>query len=286
MSDIRKELDDIMKKVSETTPVYGSNGNDDFIPRLTITSGLIDTSTLIKKLIEMEKYVDVNFTENGLIPGYIDFDRTNSDLYNTIEEILTVYVNNKKQILEEESIKNEPYVDEEFNPDKMVFIISSDLFKSDYKEDIVVDIKKYHENILKFDIENNKFIDEFDNVYNASREKYLELLDSNGTRNDVKEIYYKTVLELEKSVLEMREHQTELLFKQVDIIYNDIISNLVDDESIQEICVKFTMMKNAIDAYLIEFMDERYKLIKGMLLLDYHRTLQLIELNQDNGDDL
>lgn len=286
MSDIRKDLDDIMKKVSETTPVYSDNGVNDFIPRLTITSGLIDTSTLIKNLIEMEKYVDVNFTESGIIPDYIDFDRTNSDLYNTIEEILTVYVNNKNQILEEESSKNEPYIDEEFNPDKLRFIISSDAFKGDYKEDVIIDVKKYHENILNNDIENRKFIDEFDNAYNASKEKYLELLDSNGTKDDVKEVYYRMVLELEKSVLEMREYQTELLFKHVDIIYNDIIDNLVSDEHIQEFCVKFTMIKNAIDAYLIEFMDERYKLIKGMILLDYHRTLRLIELNQDNGDDL
>ena len=61
-----------------------------------IKGNLVDGKDFFNQLEKLNSVMDVDFTESGEIPDYIVFDRTNKNLYYTIEELLTVFVNNKK----------------------------------------------------------------------------------------------------------------------------------------------------------------------------------------------
>ena len=118
---------------------------NDEIPKLKINKGLVNVNKLFDKLKELEQYVDVGFTEEGLIPEYIEFDRTDKELYIMIEEVLSIYVNEKMEMVreyEEAIIKD---LGKEYNSDDELFYVFPMLmFESGSvnKEDTVVDVRK------------------------------------------------------------------------------------------------------------------------------------------------
>ena len=65
------------------------------IPKIIITSKIFNTSKFFKQLEELEQFTNVDFDEDGMIPEYIEFNREDENMYIMIEELLTVYVNNK-----------------------------------------------------------------------------------------------------------------------------------------------------------------------------------------------
>ena len=79
------------------------------VPIIKISKGLINTTKIIRQLEECEQYVNVDFTEDGKIPDFIEFDRDDENLYITVEEILSIYVNSKKSIeVDDENISEFP----------------------------------------------------------------------------------------------------------------------------------------------------------------------------------
>ena len=56
------------------------------IPKIVITSRFFNTVKLFKQLEELEEFVNVDFTEDGMIPEYIEFDK--QDILFSVENIL------------------------------------------------------------------------------------------------------------------------------------------------------------------------------------------------------
>lgn len=78
----------------------------DDVPVIRIDTGFVNVKRLLEQLKELDNYINVDFTSDGKIPEYIEFDRGNEDLYITIEEILTIFVNNKDEFISEENDNN------------------------------------------------------------------------------------------------------------------------------------------------------------------------------------
>ena len=238
------------------------------IPKLKISGGLLNTEKIIKQLEKLEEYVDVNFTEDGFIPDYIEFDRDNQDLYITIEEILTVYVNNKKQTDNEceeefENIKEFPNEDIHSSKDELVHIFPLIMFKKGTvkRENLVIDI----DTMLKFFMGSNKhiifLINNYDQYYDFLLQTYSNSLKFEYSLDKFKKMHVDAICELEQTLLLIQEILTDSLFTYLDESYNKLINNVVHDDYKFDIALKFTIMKNAGEMRILDFIKEKRQLI-------------------------
>ena len=116
------------------------------VPKIVIANRFFNTVKLFKQLEELEEFVDVNFNEEGLIPEYIEFDRKDKSLYATIEELLTMYVNNKnvKEDKVDDNVREFNNVEIQSSEDDLKHVFPMLMFKKGTvkREDTVIDVDK------------------------------------------------------------------------------------------------------------------------------------------------
>lgn len=261
----------------------------DNIHIINISKGLIDTTKILKELKELDKYVDVNFTEDGMIPDYIEFDRTDKNLYITIEEILTTYVNSKmkeEMVEEEEYVKDFPNKEIKSSEDELKHIFPLLMFKKGTvkREDTVIDIER----MLDYFINCNKhivfLITNFDQYYDLLLQSYVNSLKYNYNSDKIKKLHLDAVMELEQTVLLIQEILTDSLFTYLDNMYKNMIDNTLYDDYKFDISLKFTTMKNAGEMRIYDYIKEKRMLIMEVLTLSYYKANKLLKIKND-GDD-
>ena len=261
----------------------------DDVPKLKITGGLINTKKIINQLEELEKYVDVNFNEEGLIPEYIEFDRLDKDLYSTIEEILTVYVNSKTKIEEDveyDNIKDFPFNEPQSTNNDLKHIFPILMFKKGTvkREDTIIDIEK----MLTYFINCNKhvvfLINSFDKYYEFLLGSYVNSLKYDYKEDKLKKMHIDAIVRLEQTLLLIQDILTESLFNYLDNMYNNMIDNVLYDEYKFDISIKYTTMKNAGEMRVYDYIKEKRNMITEVLTLSYYKASKLLKI-KNNGED-
>ena len=259
------------------------------IPKLKISKGLINVNKLLSKLEELEEHVPVGFTEDGGIPDYIEFDRTVTDLYIMVEEVLTMYVNNKHEIEKEYEDMNVSDFGKEYQSDDELFqVFPMTMFKqgSVTRKDTVIDVRKMFGFIVNCNKEIQSLIEGYDIYHSTTMKLYIcELVNNNNYNKKIKKLYIDAICELEKILVEVEEIALKAIFKYLDDSYQRLVNNVVVHEYVFDIGMKFTIMKNAVELHAFEFIKEKREQINQMLSLEYYKVNKLMQIKND-GDDI
>lgn len=259
------------------------------IPKIIITSRFFNTVKLFKQLEELEEFVNVNFTEEGMIPDYIEFDRQDEGLYITIEELLTVYVNNKNSKKEEvdDNVREFGNVEIQSSSDDLKHTFPLLMFKKGTvkREDTVIDVDR----LISYFMSCNKdilfLINNFDYYYDLLLQTYASSLKFEYTQDKFKKMHVDAMSELEYTLLLVQEILTDSLFTYLDEMYNKLIDNVLYDDYKFDIALKFTMTKNSGEMRIIDFIKEKRTLISEALIIAYYKANKLLKIKND-GDDI
>lgn len=261
---------------------------NDEIPKLKINKGLVNVNKLFDKLKELEQYVDVGFTEEGLIPEYIEFDRTDKELYIMIEEVLSIYVNEKIEMVreyEEAIIKD---LGKEYNSDdELFYVFPMSMFESGSvnKEDTVVDVRKMFGFFINCNKEILSLVSLYDVYHSNTMKLYICELINNKDDKKIRRLYLDAVMELEKMLMEIEETTINLLFKYLDNSYYKLVDNVLRPEYKFDLGLRYTIIKNATELHVFEFIKEKREQINQMLTLEYYKVKKLMKI-KNNGDEI
>ena len=259
------------------------------IPKIVITSRFFNTVKLFKQLEELEEFVNVDFTEDGMIPDYIEFDRQDESLYVTIEELLTVYVNNKNPKKEEvdDNVREFNNVEIQSSSDDLKHVFPLLMFKKGTvkREDTVIDVDRMISYFMSCNKEILFLINKFDYYYDILLQSYATSLKYDYTQDKFKKMHVDAITELEYTLLIIQDILTESLFTYLDESYNKLICNVVHEDYKFDIALKFTMTKNSGEMRIIEFIKEKRSLISDALVVSYYKANKLLKIKND-GDDI
>ena len=257
------------------------------VPIIKISKGLINTTKIIRQLEECEQYVNVDFTEDGKIPDFIEFDRDDENLYITLEEILSIYVNSKKSIeVDDENISEFPNKEIQSSENDLKHIFPLLMFKKGTvkREDTVIDIEK----MLSYFLSCNKhivfLINNYDSYYELVLTSYLNSLKFNYKKDKIQKIHLDAVNELEQTLLLIQELLTESLFNYLDTMYGKMIDNVLHEDYKYDLAIKFTTMKNAGELRIFDYIKEKRNMIMDVLTLSYYKANKMLKI-KNNGDD-
>lgn len=262
----------------------------DDIPKIVISNRLFNTEKLFKQLEELEEYVEVNFNEEGLIPEFIVFDRNDEELYATVEEILTVYINNKQTVDNTQDKDNvREFIKEgiQSSDDGLKHIFPILMFKKGTvaREDTMIDIER----LIAYFIGCNKnivfLVNNYDYYYDLLLQSYENSLKFNYNADKFKKMHIDAVVELEHTLLLIQEILTDALFFYLDELYNKMINNVIYDDYKFDIAIKFTLMKNSGEMRIMEYVREKKTLISEALEIAYYKAVKLLKIKND-GDDI
>ena len=259
------------------------------IPKIVITNRFFDTVKLFKQLEELEEFVDVDFDEEGMIPDYIEFDRHDKDLYVTIEELLTMYVNNKvvKEDEVDDNVREFNNMEIQSSDDELKHIFPILMFKKGTvkREDTVIDANK----MIAYFMTSNKeivfLINNYDYYYELLLQSYINSLKFDYGKDKLKKLHVDAMVELEHTLLLIQEILTESLFTYLDETYSKLIDNVLYDDYKFDIALKFTMTKNSGEMKIIDFIKEKRNLISEALVIAYYKATKLLKIKND-GDDI
>lgn len=262
----------------------------DDIPKIVISNRLFNTEKLFKQLEELDEYVEVNFNEEGLIPEFIVFDRNDEELYATVEEILTVYINNKQTVdnaQDKDNVREFTKEGIQSSDDGLKHIFPISMFKKGTvaREDTMIDIER----LLAYFIGCNKnivfLVNNYDYYYDLLLQSYENSLKFDYNVDKFKKMHIDAVVELEHTLLLIQEILTDALFFYLDELYNKMINNVIYDDYKFDIALKFTLMKNSGEMRIMEYVREKKTLISEALEIAYYKAVKLLKIKND-GDDI
>lgn len=259
------------------------------VPKIVITNRFFNTVKLFKQLEELEEFVDVNFNEEGLVPEYIEFDREDKSLYATIEELLTMYVNNKnvKEDKVDDNVREFNNVEIQSSVDDLKHVFPMLMFKKGTvkREDTVIDVDK----MISYFMSCNKkivfLINNYDYYYDLLLQSYINSLKFDYGQDKLKKLHIDAMVELEHTLLLIQEILTDSLFTYLDEMYHKLIDNVLYDDYKFDIALKFTMTKNSGELRIIDFIKEKRNLISEALIIAYYKANKLLKIKND-GDDI
>lgn len=260
------------------------------IPKIVISNRLFNVEKLFKQLEELEEYVEVKFNEEGSIPEYIEFDRNDEYLYSAVEEILTVFINNKTQLSgnnHRDNVREFTKEGIQSSDDELRHIFPILMFKKDTitREETVIDIDK----MLAYFMSCNKhivfLINNYDQYYDLLLQSYANSLKFDYDENKFKKMHIDAMVELEHTLLLLQEILTDSLFVYLDELYDKMINNLLYDDYKFDVALKFTIMKNSGEMRVIDFIKEKRNLISEALIIAYYKATKILKIKND-GDDI
>lgn len=268
MGDFRKELDDVMKNASERVKDVSNSGG--FVPHLRVT-GRVTVETLFDKLVDLNKYIKVDFDENGEIPEYIEFDRDDKDMLAIVEETLTLFINCDK-----------PYNSKEHKNDdedkKYILTFSSDMFNG-HIDDTKINLKYMFNQACKDD-EILKMIKEIDEYLLSSKETLLEYLDDNKSLEELNGLHSLRIASVEDMSLSLKNRYNDLINQCLDAIFKSLMEDVKDNIKYKLlICNDMVDFKNRAHNYINAYVDERCGGIMEVLRAEFYKIKVLFDIN-------
>lgn len=188
-------------------------------PILTISDGLIDTNILFKRFEEIDQHITVDFDEDGMIPKYIEFDRSNESLYYTIEEILTVYINQRDN--------NKIHDDKNTSEFSVEFPV--EMFREGTFKKCVLDVVKWFDESGKTDIESNNIYNKLIEFLYKTNQEYIKILNNNMLFDTIKTLHIERLCVIETTMINIKQRKMDLFTDEIDNIYNYMINNIKDN---------------------------------------------------------
>ena len=141
---------------------------------------------------------------------------------------------------------------------------------------------------LNSDIKIKKFLTTINheyNTFNLTMHVYICELINNKDDKKIRRLYLDAVMELEKMLMEIEETTINLLFKYLDNSYYKLVDNVLRPEYKFDLGLRYTIIKNATELHVFEFIKEKREQINQMLTLEYYKVKKLMKI-KNNGDEI
>ena len=222
-----------------------------------IKGNLVDGKDFFNQLEKLNSVMDVDFTESGEIPDYIVFDRTNKNLYYTIEELLTVFVNNKKS-----------------NVNELNFRFNDEIFVDGYDGIREIDIESIYEYVVSINDNSRILLENMIKELNETKLEYVELMKEGKPLTDYTDTHIKRLGIVEKTMMDIKDNRIALMHYSLDTIFYTIENNLKEkDEDILNDTIGY--FKSLSIDYVIDRVDNDSQEIYDCVRNEYYEMKML-----------
>lgn len=216
----------------------------------------IDVKYLFKKFNELDQFIPVDFDDEGCIPDFIKFDRNDKDLYSTIEEILTVYVNHKSNKLNDSE-----------NINKCYYInFSEKLFKEGMINKCTFDIVEWFDDYINDNVEIKALYTELSKSLFKSKEKYIDYLNNGENIENIDSIHLSRINCIENFNLVMKRVILDNFNNEIDTLTEHMVENIVEDSNYNKVKSSILEAIGYFKIIGIGFINENVNIIMDNLI--------------------